>query len=114
MRQFVLRSLPDINECYENPSICPANAICTNLPGSYKCECGPGFEPDSSGSGCVTEDFCGTGKNDCDRTFATCLLVPGSFKCECLQGFRGAGTVNTCERRLALGSFFFRPGNLVC
>ncbi|KAL8269185.1 hypothetical protein Esti_006891 [Eimeria stiedai] len=87
----------DINECDTNPSICPNNSVCTNLPGSYKCECGVGFEPDSSGSGCVTEDFCGTGKNDCDAVFATCSLVPGSFKCECVLGFRGAGTVNTCE-----------------
>ncbi|CDI74209.1 microneme protein 7, putative [Eimeria praecox] len=79
----------DINECNENPAICPSNAVCTNLPGSYKCECGPGFEPDSSGSGCVTEDFCGTGKNDCDTVFATCSLVPGSFNCtapDCLGG----------------------------
>lgn len=89
----------DINECNENPAICPSNSICTNLAGSYKCECGPGFEPDSSGSGCVTEDFCGTGKNDCDTVFAACSLVPGSFKCECIQGFRGVGTVNTCERK---------------
>ncbi|OEH76827.1 microneme protein [Cyclospora cayetanensis] len=87
----------DINECNENPSICPSNAVCTNLPGSYKCECGAGYEPDSSGSGCVTEDFCGTGKNACDTKFATCSLIPGSFKCECISGFYGAGTVNTCE-----------------
>lgn len=36
----------DINECVENRidlSTCGLNAICKNLPGSYDCQCPPGF-----------------------------------------------------------------------
>lgn len=32
----------DIDEC-QNPLICGSNAVCINIPGSFVCECGPGF-----------------------------------------------------------------------
>lgn len=35
----------DVNECTENQgrAACGLNAICKNLPGSYECQCPPGF-----------------------------------------------------------------------
>jgi hypothetical protein len=35
----------DLNEC-SNKFICAKHAKCTNLPGSYKCECNPGYSGD--------------------------------------------------------------------
>jgi hypothetical protein len=32
----------DLNEC-SNKFLCSKHAKCTNLPGSYKCECNPGY-----------------------------------------------------------------------
>ena len=33
----------DVNEC-NDPNICPDKATCVNYPGSYNCECDPGYE----------------------------------------------------------------------
>lgn len=33
----------DINECVENRPACGSDANCKNLPGSYDCQCPPGF-----------------------------------------------------------------------
>ena len=51
----------DVNECqYEGKcsnflARCVENAVCTNLPGSYACDCPPGYVGDglSDGSGCL-------------------------------------------------------------
>jgi len=34
----------DINECLTNNGRCNLNALCTNLPGSFSCECIPGYQ----------------------------------------------------------------------
>jgi hypothetical protein len=33
----------DINECVEQPNICPANSNCNNFPGLYNCVCHLGY-----------------------------------------------------------------------
>jgi len=35
-------SLPDIDECENNPDICDGGQ-CTNIPGEYRCLCYDGF-----------------------------------------------------------------------
>ena len=40
----------DVPECTNDPSICGANAICTEQIGSYLCTCDTGYEKDSSGN----------------------------------------------------------------
>ena len=35
----------DIDECSESGT-CSVDGICTNVPGSFKCQCGPGYEGD--------------------------------------------------------------------
>ena len=36
----------DINECALLNGPCDENALCTNIEGSYKCECKEGFQGD--------------------------------------------------------------------
>ena len=33
----------DVKECSNNETICGANAVCSETPGSYNCSCKPGF-----------------------------------------------------------------------
>lgn len=44
----------DINECAGNP--CPNGAVCTNLPGSYSCQCPGGSKGDPYKDGCAKSD----------------------------------------------------------
>ena len=45
VRLYVLSLLitPDDNECIRDPPPCDANATCTNVPGSFECNCSLGF-----------------------------------------------------------------------
>ena len=43
---FNCHSILDINECTSNP--CDTNAMCTNVIGSYTCECKGGFSGDGT------------------------------------------------------------------
>lgn len=45
--------LADIDECRETPSVCGPNAVCSNQPGSLRCECSAGFVFASDGKTCV-------------------------------------------------------------
>lgn len=49
----------DIDECYENPRIC-LNGRCENTPGSYTCQCLPGFTESSDRTFCSDMDECAT------------------------------------------------------
>ena len=42
---------PDINECESQPGRCDNNANCTNLIGSYSCQCKQGFT--GNGLNCI-------------------------------------------------------------
>ena len=45
----------DINECGTDQSNCDPNAQCTNVPGSFHCNCLPGFTGD--GTSCTGKYF---------------------------------------------------------
>lgn len=42
----------DINECLQGRGPCALGAICTNLPGGYKCSCPVGMDGDPYSQGC--------------------------------------------------------------
>lgn len=42
----------DLNECMLEPELCK-NGRCINTDGSFRCECLPGYELDSTGRTCV-------------------------------------------------------------
>ncbi|RWS04979.1 fibulin-1-like protein, partial [Dinothrombium tinctorium] len=56
----------------------PCQAICTNTPGSYKCDCPTGFT--LNGHMCDDINEC-ENKAKCGSIDSTCLNVPGDYKC---------------------------------
>ncbi|KAM8772103.1 nidogen-1-like [Acanthopagrus schlegelii] len=89
----------DADECSETPQVCGANAVCSNQPGTFRCECVSGFVFASDGKTCIEEDrpvdHCRRGSHDCDAAErALCSYTGGSaFVCSCLPGFTGDGRV---------------------
>lgn len=86
--------------------ICDENATCSNSTVSgvdyIYCTCNEGFTDDNGddnygaysplfGYGCVDEDECTLGTDDCDEN-ATCENTSGSYTCTCDQGYYGDGT----------------------
>lgn len=44
----------DIDECNSGDNLCQRNANCINIPGSYRCECSPGYKLSPNGA-CLGE-----------------------------------------------------------
>lgn len=62
----------DIDECNSGDNLCQRNANCNNIPGSYRCECSPGFKLSPSGACLGESSAC---KSHTDFTmFVECLL----------------------------------------
>lgn len=51
---FLSIAFSDIDECNSGDNLCQRNANCNNIPGSFRCECSPGFKLSPSGA-CVGE-----------------------------------------------------------
>ena len=43
----------DVNECETGVHRCGEGQVCHNLPGSYRCDCKPGFQRDAFGRTCI-------------------------------------------------------------
>ncbi|XP_040891311.1 nidogen-1-like [Toxotes jaculatrix] len=98
----------DIDECRETPRVCGPDAVCSNQPGTFRCECLSGFVFASDGRTCIAEnrpvDHCQRGSHDCDvPERAVCSYTGGSaYVCSCLPGFVGDGRacrdVDECQQ----------------
>jgi len=84
------RSCYDDNECLGNPCNNIISATCVNTPGSYRCDCNPGFKAIDANT-CIDIDECKTNTHNCHPD-ATCINSYGSFSCSCNRGFAGNGT----------------------
>ncbi|KAI1731796.1 calcium-binding EGF domain-containing protein [Ditylenchus destructor] len=72
---------------------CDKNAACTNVFGSYKCQCQPGYydaspDPETKPGRICTElvNECATGAHDCSP-FAHCVDSNEGYSCSCTEGF---------------------------
>lgn len=81
----------DINECQSNG--CGRNSRCTNLPGSFKCDCLPGFKL-STPTLCVDVDECSVNNGNCQDK---CINTHGSYSCSCRSGYRVSIDKHSCE-----------------
>uniref|UniRef100_A0A8W8MTE0 Uncharacterized protein n=2 Tax=Magallana gigas TaxID=29159 RepID=A0A8W8MTE0_MAGGI len=71
----------DVDECQSNP--CPGHHdVCVNTPGSYRCECPPGFR--KINGFCRDIDEC----QDSSICPQKCNNTVGSYKCACNHGFK--------------------------
>uniref|UniRef100_A0A8C5CZS3 Fibulin 2 n=1 Tax=Gadus morhua TaxID=8049 RepID=A0A8C5CZS3_GADMO len=85
----------DVDECQNNLHRCGDGQLCNNLPGSYRCDCQPGYQYDSYRRTCVDV-------NECWRypgrlCAQTCDNTPGSYQCSCTTGFLLASDGKNCE-----------------
>lgn len=79
-------SSSSLNDSSNTTDLCGKESVCINTPGSYRCECKPGYEGNSKEecfdiNECISGSACGIN--------AKCFNVPGSFKCLCPKGFTG-------------------------
>uniref|UniRef100_A0A1X7V3D2 Uncharacterized protein n=1 Tax=Amphimedon queenslandica TaxID=400682 RepID=A0A1X7V3D2_AMPQE len=77
------RYCEEIDECIENPNLCPINSNCFNTHGSYSCDCINGYHKNESGY-CIDIDECDTDANSCSQI---CINTEGSYDCSCNNGY---------------------------
>ncbi|CAG9531514.1 unnamed protein product [Cercopithifilaria johnstoni] len=85
------KSCMDINECFGEPSVCGAHALCENSPGSYSCQCNIGYIFDNNGK-CIDLDECAEGIVVCggNKNSSVCINTDGSYECQCAPGYAGS------------------------
>uniref|UniRef100_A0A8C5A1G9 Fibulin 2 n=1 Tax=Gadus morhua TaxID=8049 RepID=A0A8C5A1G9_GADMO len=82
----------DVDECQNNLHRCGDGQLCNNLPGSYRCDCQPGYQYDSYRRTCVDVNECLA--NPCGQE---CANMYGSYQCYCKQGYHLREDGHTCE-----------------
>ncbi|XP_019853361.1 PREDICTED: uncharacterized protein LOC105313106 isoform X2 [Amphimedon queenslandica] len=87
----------EIDECSEDPNLCPINSNCLNTYGGYRCDCINGYHKNQSGY-CIEKDPCEP--NPCLH-HGVCSRVDSDegFECNCTDIFYEG---KTCERALVL------------
>ncbi|CAH1106288.1 unnamed protein product [Psylliodes chrysocephalus] len=109
---------PDTNECDREGGLdghhCHQNTICVNTPGSYLCQCLPGYRRIDRFN-CAELDECSTGEHNCDVN-AECINTQGSYHCVCKEGYTGDGYTcqPVCKHKCINGGVCTSPGKCSC
>ncbi|XP_053313836.1 signal peptide, CUB and EGF-like domain-containing protein 3 [Spea bombifrons] len=82
----------DVDECVEGTDYCHIDAICQNMPLSFKCICKSGYTGD--GKHCKDVDECE--REDNAGCVHECVNIPGNYRCMCYDGFRMAHDGHNC------------------
>nr|XP_025036037.1 adhesion G protein-coupled receptor E1-like [Pelodiscus sinensis] len=89
----------DIDECSQVPSVCGLHNSCVNTPGSYNCQCQPGYSPprgnswkpgDSHSLNCTDIDECSQVPSVCGL-HSFCINTLGNYSCQCKAGHSSPG-----------------------
>ncbi|XP_014876756.1 matrilin-4 isoform X9 [Poecilia latipinna] len=81
-----------IDLCLESDHGC--EHLCESSPGSFTCQCLPGYRLNADGKTCSAIDLCAERKHDCQQI---CISSPGSFTCDCNQGYHLNDDKKTCS-----------------
>lgn len=95
----------DVDECSTGLP-CDPNATCINQPGSYQCECRPGFEGD--GTDCAAAEGCAQAV--CPD-HAQCRDLQTGFECVCDTGYESDGQACIDIDECALGLHDCNPNS---
>ncbi|KAG9347705.1 hypothetical protein JZ751_003718 [Albula glossodonta] len=91
-----------VEECALNNGNCQHN--CSNLPGTYQCQCGLGYQLALDGHNCTDVNECLALNEMCEQV---CTNTDGSFLCSCLPGYQlhidGHSCVDIDECKLQQG-----------
>uniref|UniRef100_A0A671W3K1 Fibrillin-1 n=1 Tax=Sparus aurata TaxID=8175 RepID=A0A671W3K1_SPAAU len=82
----------DDDECERNPC---AHGECVNTPGSYICQCPPGFQTTATRTECRDLDECVANGRICNN--GRCVNTEGSFHCVCNAGFEISTDGKNCQ-----------------
>ncbi|MEQ2310930.1 Fibrillin-1 [Ameca splendens] len=82
----------DEDECDRNPC---AHGECMNTPGSYICQCPPGFQTTATRTECRDLDECVANGRICNN--GRCVNTEGSFHCVCNAGFEISADGKNCQ-----------------
>ncbi|XP_071972207.1 nidogen-2 isoform X1 [Engystomops pustulosus] len=102
------RDCTDVDECEAGLANCGLNSQCLNLPGSYRCECQPGYVLSAGGPNCMLGGSfgnpCEDGTHTCNTATSQCVpRGDGVFTCECFPGYVRSGQtcidVDECTER---------------
>ncbi|XP_060694596.1 protein kinase C-binding protein NELL1-like isoform X3 [Hemiscyllium ocellatum] len=104
----------DKDECANGTSYCHANTVCVNLPGSYRCDCLPGYTRVDDYS-CTKRDECRNGQHSCHE-MAICMNTVRGHRCICKPGYVGNGTICRafCEEGCRNGGSCVGPQMCAC
>uniref|UniRef100_UPI00358E3C9F uncharacterized protein isoform X2 n=1 Tax=Myxine glutinosa TaxID=7769 RepID=UPI00358E3C9F len=82
----------DVDECAEEHSPCREPLVCTNVPGTFHCQCPKGYLTTAPHGTCQDVDECQL--RPCQQV---CVNTPGSFQCQCHRGFTLTADGRGCE-----------------
>uniref|UniRef100_A0A6J0TD68 Matrilin-4 n=1 Tax=Pogona vitticeps TaxID=103695 RepID=A0A6J0TD68_9SAUR len=67
---------------------------CVSVPGSFYCQCKPGYKLNADGKTCSILDACADGRHGCEHQ---CVSSQGSYICRCRAGYQLNQDKKTCS-----------------
>uniref|UniRef100_A0A8C3N1R7 Matrilin 4 n=1 Tax=Geospiza parvula TaxID=87175 RepID=A0A8C3N1R7_GEOPR len=80
-----------VDMCVEREHGCQHS--CVSTPGSFYCECNPGYRLNVDGKTCSPIDACADGRHGCQHH---CVSLRGSYSCRCRPGYYLSHNKRSC------------------
>uniref|UniRef100_A0A673I3V1 Fibrillin-1-like n=1 Tax=Sinocyclocheilus rhinocerous TaxID=307959 RepID=A0A673I3V1_9TELE len=108
LKSTIMSTKMNIDEC-QNGLVCQQNAVCLNVPGSFRCECRPGYRQTPTQQ-CVDRNECAENPNICSP--GQCIDMVGSYRCSCPNGFKS--TPDLCIGKRSASHTLLSVRSYVC